>query len=136
MTFSGGTPSQKLNKTSSSELAGEASGAFRERDLPCAKTTPGSDFDSAFRELEEMELLGHSSNVRSGSCDRTNRFPPFDLHLQETKVQQVKPWMLVTIRPPPVNYTLRLLPLALSKEWVRNLFLSLLQTLQLAVVPC
>lgn len=70
-------PNQKLNKKSLSELVGEASGTLREQELFSAQTPPGSDFgDTAFRELEEMELLPQSSHVRLGPSDRTNNPDP------------------------------------------------------------
>ena len=67
---------EPLNKTPSSELDREASGAFGGQDLSHAATTPGHDFDSAFRELEDMGLLGHSSDVCLGPGDRTNSPDP------------------------------------------------------------
>ncbi|KAJ5085708.1 hypothetical protein N7532_010479 [Penicillium argentinense] len=57
---------EPLNRTPSSGLDREASGAFRGQDPSHAATTAGGDFDSALRELEDMEL-GHSR-----PCDRTH----------------------------------------------------------------
>lgn len=57
---------EPLNRTPSSGLDREASGAFRRQDPSHAATTAGRDFDSALQDLEDMEL-GHSRH-----CDRTN----------------------------------------------------------------
>ena len=67
---------EPLNKTPSSELDREASGAFRGQDLSHASTTPGHDFDSAFRELEDIRLYSHSSDIYLGPSDRTNSPDP------------------------------------------------------------
>ena len=83
---------EPLNKTPSSKLDREALGAFRGQDLSHTLTTPGHDFDSAFRELEDMRLYGHSSDVCPGPSDRINSPDPstrFPLGGNESSVSEI-----------------------------------------------